>query len=204
MEKFEKGVPFDPGYSQYSFSFPENITYVTYEYSQLKANHQKKFKLSLIEPAIIDLIRKCSAFYLGCILWGGFIHYRFKDNPKEIIGNNTKNLTQEELKELDCAEETKFMLKYIEQFDRDCKYFLRKPARVPASIIEILKSYNEFVELNNNFFNISQTSDVKVPQSLDHFKNLTDEQLDNLYAQILKVIESGKIEDLLETGFYKV
>jgi len=204
MDKFEKGVPFDPGYSQYSFSFFENITYVTQEYSQLKANHQKKFKLSLIEPTIIDLIKKCTAFYLGCILWGGFIHYRFKDNPKEITGNNTKDLTEEELKEIDCAVETKFMLKYIEQFDRDCKYFLRKPARVPVSIIEILKNYNEFVELNNNFANVNQTSDLKLPQELNHFECLPNKQLDDLYTLISRIIESGKIEDLLEIGFYKI
>jgi hypothetical protein len=204
MDKFEKGVPFDPGYSQYSYSFPENIDYITQEYTQLKALHQKKFKLSLIEPTIIDLIKKCTAFYLGCILWGGFIHYRFKDNPKEIIGNNTKGLTEEELKELDCAEETKFMLKYIEQFDKDCKYFLRRPAKVPVLINEILKSYNEFVELNNNFVNTDQTNEIKLPQAFGHFKNLTDNQLDSLYLQISQAIETGKIEDLLEVGFYKV
>lgn len=204
MKKFEKGVPFDPGYSQYSFSFLENIVYITGEYSKLKANHQKKFKLSLIEPTIIDLIKKCTAFYLGCMLWGGFIHYRFKDSPKEIIGNNTKDLTEEEFKELDCAEESKFMLKYIEQFDKDCKYFLKKPARVPASIIEILNSYNEFVEINNNFRNVNQTSEVKLPKAFSHFKKLSNEQLDNLNEQISKIIESGKIEDLIELGFYKI
>jgi len=203
MDKFEKGVPFDPGYSQYSFSFLENIAYITQEYSQLKTNHQKKFKLNLIEPTIIDLINKCTAFYLGCILWGGFIHCRFKDNPKEITDNNTKGLTKEDLKELDCAEETKFMLKYIEQLDKDCKYFLRRPAKITDSIVEILKSYNEFVELNNNFVDVNQTNEVKLPHTLDHFKNLTNEQLDSLYSQISKAIESGKIENLLETGFYK-
>ncbi|MDD3014670.1 MAG: hypothetical protein PHC34_13300 [Candidatus Gastranaerophilales bacterium] len=204
MDKFEIGVPFDPGYSQYSFSFLENIGYITQEYSQLKANHQKKFKLSLIEPTIIDLIKKCTAFYLGCILWGGFIHYRFKDSPKEIIGNNTKDLTDDELKELDCAEETKYMLKYIEQFKKDCKYFLRRPARVSDIIVETLKSYNEFVELNNNFADVNNTGDVKLPQILEHFKKLTDEQLNDLYIKISKIIESGKIEDLLEIGFYRI
>jgi len=204
MDKFEKGVPFDPGYSQLSYSFIDNINYITREYKQLKTTHQKVFKLRLIEPAIIDLIKKCTAFYLGCILWGSFIHHRFRDNPKEILDNNTEGLTEEDFKENDCAFESNFIIKYIEQFDRDCKYFLKKPARLPDSIIEILKSYDEFVKLNNNFLDIKLTSEVKLPKSVDHFKNLSNKQLDNLYAQISAVIDSGKLEDLLEIGFYKI
>ena len=203
MDRFKKGVPFDPGYSKHTVSFIENIVYLTGEYINLKDIHKKKFKLSLMEPVIIKLINKCSAFYLGCILWGGYIYYRFEDNPKEILGNNTQNLTEDELRELDCAKETKYILKYIEQFDKDCKYFLRKAANVQDSIIEILNNYNEFVELNTNFINIDKTSDVRLPQALDHFKNLTDEQLDNLYFQILDVIESGNLENILKIGFYR-
>ena len=113
MNQFEKGVPFDPGYSQYKFSFIENISYLSEKYSQLKAFHQKKFSFNLVEPSILKLINNCCAFYLGCILWGSFIHYRFKDNSKEIIGNNVNELTEEELKELDFNSEIKFMINYI-------------------------------------------------------------------------------------------
>jgi hypothetical protein len=204
MNNFEKSVPFDPGYSQYSFSFLEQIAYITREYSQLKSAHQKKFKLGMIEPAIIDVIKKCTAFYLGCMLWGGYIHYRFLNDPKEITGNNTKDLTEEEIKILDFTEESKLIIKYIEQFDRDCKYFLKKPAKIEPLILEILNSYIKFVEINNNFIGLENTKNIKVPKDIEHFKTLSIEQLDDLYNIISEVVESGKIEKLLQTGFYKI
>lgn len=204
IEEFKNGAPFDPGYSPLSFSFIENIAYITKDYNQLKTIHQKKFKLTQLEPKIIELITKCTAFYLGCMLWGGFLSCRFKDSPKEILGNHTSNLSPEEAKKLDCAEETKFTLQYIDLFNKDCKYYLNKPTKVSDFIIEILKNYNEFAEINNNFINVKKTSDIKLPKALSHFDKLTDEKLDELRSKILTIIASGKVESLLDLGFYKV
>lgn len=204
MKNFEKAVPFDPGFSKISFSFAGNIEVAIQEFNKLKSNAQKKFWLTRFEPAIIEFIDKNTAFYLGCILWGGFIHYRFKDSPKEISGNNTANLTEKELKELDCAKEVKATLDYIRTFDRDCKYFLKRSAKIEPIIIEILENYIKFVEENDNFKNTYNTKDVKIPPVIEHFKNLTIEQLDNLCEKIYAIIESNKIENLLEIGFYKI
>lgn len=203
MNKFDKNVPFDPGYSKLSFSFLDHISYLTASYNQLKAVHQKKFQLSRLEPAIVDLINKSSAFYLGCMLWGGFLNSRFKNEPKEITGNNTIGLSENELQELDCASEAKFILQYIDVFDKDCKYFLKKPAKVQPFIKEILESYIEFANSNNSFINVKKTDDIKLPEALSHFKDLTTEQLDVLCEKIYSIIDSGKIENLFEIGFYK-
>lgn len=203
MNNFEKSVPFDPGYSKISFSFMEGIAYATKDYAQLKTPHQKKFRLTQIESAVVDLINKSAAFYLGCILWGGFLHSRFKDSPKEITGNYAKKLSADALKDYDCAEETKLMLAYIESLDKDCKYYLKKPAKISPLIIGILKDYGEFAQLNNNFLNVEKTSNIKLPKSFAHFEKLSNEQLDILNDKIAKIIESGKIENLLEIGYYK-
>ena len=202
MKKFEASVPFDPGYSSLSFSFIENISFLTQDYSQSKTPHQKKFKLVQLEPKILELINKSAAFYLGCMLWGGTIKAYFKDSPKEITGNHTNKLDEEQKKELDCADEVKFMLEYINFFDRDCKYFLNKPAKISDSVIKILNGYVEFAQINNNFINITKTDEIKLPQSLSHFEKLTKEQLENLYDKIMEAINSGKIEKLLDIGFY--
>lgn len=204
MNNFENSVPFDPGYSKISFSFMEGIAYAVKDYPQLKAPHQKKFRLSQIESSVVDLINKSAAFYLGCLLWGGFLHSRFKDSPKEITGNYAKKLSSEALKDYDCAEETKLMLAYIESFDKDCKYYLKKPAKISSFTIDILKDYGEFAQLNKNFIDVEKTSDIKLPKSFDHFKKLSNEQLDTLHEKIKEVIESGKIENLLKIGYYKV
>jgi len=204
MQNFEKTVPFDPGYSKIAFLFTDQISYLTAAYNQLKVPHQKKFQLSRIEPSVLELINKSTAFYLGCILWGGFVHCRFKNESKELSGNNTENLSEEQLKEVDCGAEAKTILEYIESFSRDCKYFLNRSALIPPIIKDILESYIEFALINNNFINVKQTSDVKLPQSLSHFENLSQEQLDALCDKIYAIIEAGKIEALLEIGFYKI
>lgn len=204
MQNFEKTVPFDPGYSKIAFLFTDQISYLSATYNQLKVVHQKKFQLSRIEPAILELINKSTAFYLGCMLWGGFVKCRFKNDPKELSGNNTANLSEEELKAVDCSAEAKTILEYMENFNRDCKYFLNRPAVIRPIIKEILESYIEFANINNNFINVKSTDDVKLPKILSHFENLNQEQLDSLCDQIYAIIEAGKIEALLEIGFYKI
>lgn len=202
MPNFDKTVPFDPGYSKISFSFIENISYLTNTYNQLKAPHQKKFQLSRIESSILELISKSSAFYLGCMLWGGFLAARFKADPKELVGNNTEGLSEEELKNVDCGAESRIILDYLQIFDKDCKYFLGRPAKNSSFTKEILESYIEFASINNNFIKMKKTDEIKLPKALEHFKNLTNEQLDALCKKIYSIIDSGKIETLLELGFY--
>lgn len=203
MQDFEKNVPFDPGYSKISFSFLSNIDFVMGDYYQLKTPHQKKFKLMQIEKSVRDLIIKSTAFYLGCLLWGGFLSSKFKDDPKEITGNYAEKLTEEEAKEVDYSTETKFILQFVESFEKDCRYHLKKSAQIPSVITEILKNYNEFVQLNSQFRGIKKTSDIKLPKALAHFSKLSEKQTDELYDKIMSTIESGKIEGLLEIGFYK-
>lgn len=204
MEKFKNNVPFDPGYSKISFSFLEQISYLTEPYRQTKIANQKKFQLGRLESSILELINKSTSFYLGCMLWGGFINSRFKNEPKEITGNNTLDMSKEELAGLDCGAEAKIILQYIEGFDRDCKYFLNKPAKLHALVKEILENYIEFAQLNNNFINIKRTDEIKLPKAFEHFKTLTNEQLDALCDKIYATIEAGKIEALLEIGFYQI
>lgn len=203
MEKLKEKVPFDPGFSEISFSFVENIQLATSEFNKLRAFPQKRFWLAKYKPMIIEFINKHAAFYLGCILWGGFIHYQFKDQPKEISGNTTADLSKEELENLDCAIEVKASLDYIKNFDRDCKYFLKHNANISPVIIQILESYIEFAELNNNFIGINRTDQIKLPWAIRHFETLKPEELDTLYKKINSAIESKKIENLLEIGFYK-
>lgn len=202
MKIYEKNVPFDPGYSPLSFSFIENIEFMLGDYFILKTPQQKKFKLMQLTPKINDLIVKNSAFYLGCMLWGGFLSCRFKTEPKEITGNHTLKLSEEDAKDLDCAEETKYSLQFITQYEKDSKYYLNKPAQITPIVKEILNAYNEFAQINGNFLKTTKTNDIKLPKALSHFEKLTDKQLDALHDGIKAIINDGKIEKLLDLGFY--
>lgn len=203
MNNFKDNVRFDPGYYKISFSFVGQISYLTGNYNQIKNPNQKKFQLSRLESGILNIINKSTAFYLGCMLWGGFLHEYFRDEPKEILGNNTKGMSEKELQDLDCSIEAKVILQYIENFDKDCKYFLKRPAKVSSFLTEVLNSYIEFAQLNDNFINVNYTNEIKLPKAMEHFKDLSHEQLDTLYEKINIAIDSNKIETLLDLGFYK-
>lgn len=196
-----KSVPFDPGYSPISFSFMANIADLTRDYVNLKTMHQRKFKLLQLEPKIVEMIEKSSAFYLGCLLWGGYLASRFQDEPKMIEGNYTLKLSDEEKSQVDCTQETRFTLDYIKQFERDCKYYLNNSPKIAPKIIEILTSYNEFAELNKHFVNVEKTSDIKLPKIVEHLKELGSAELDKLREKIMCVIASDKIEGLYEIDF---
>lgn len=203
MNNFDKSIPFDPGFSKLSFSFVENIEYAKHDFLRLKAPHQKKFWLMNTETKIVDFINKTTAFYLGCILWGGLVHFRFNNPPREISDNTAATLTEDEKKNIDCSVEVKSVLEYIESFDKDCKYFLKRSSKLSPFIKEVLNSYIEFAQINENFVNVRKTDDIKIPQSIKHFENLSKQELDSLCEKIYKTIEARKIEDLLDVGFYK-
>ena len=202
MHTFNETVPFDPGFSALSFSFIGNAAILSQDFSKQKSNNQKKFWLIKNEAIIVDLINKSSAFYLGCILWGGFLSNKFKNNPKKITGNTTENMTKEDLDSLDCAVEAKFILKYINNFNRDFKYFLGRNSKVSDFITEILDSYIEFADINNNFVNLKTTNEINIPKVISHFETLSDSDLDVLCDKIYDCINSRKIENLLNLEFY--
>lgn len=205
MRNFETIVPFDPGYESMAFSFIEQIQNIKNYYAQLKNKAQKTLWLPQVEPQIIKLIEFSASFHLGCILWGGFIGCRFKSNPKEILGNTLQYLNKEELAKLDCAADAKAVLEYIKNFDKDCKYFLKRPMKISPFLIEVFESYIEFAELNENFVNTKTTKDVKLPKALKHFKKLSDAQLDELCDKIYEIIApNDHLLALLDLGFYKV
>ena len=202
IRNFDLTVPFDPGFSEFSFDFTRAIKSSTESYNKIKATHQKKYWLATLEPAVVDYINAGSAFYLGCILWGGFIHFRFKDSPKKISGNDTENLCENDLKNLDCASQAKAMLEYIKVLNKDCKYFLRRESKVSGQAVENLEGYVEFAQINNNFIGIKNTSDIKIPKCIKHFEDLSNEQLDKLCEKIYSAIDEGTIGNLLKVGFY--
>lgn len=205
MRNFETAVPFDPGYAEKAFSFIDAIKTTQDCYKQLKTKAQKKAWLPQAEEQVVKLIELNSAFYLGCILWGGFLANRFKDSPKEITGNTTLDLSEEEKNDLDCAADAKAALEYIKNFDRDCKYFLRRGMKIRPVVKEIYENYIEFAELNKQFVDVRTTADVKTPKAIEHFKDLSNDMLDVLCESIYMIINTEKLLfGLLDLGFYKV
>jgi len=204
MNKYEQGVPFDPGYSSISVYLPEHAIPFLQEMESLKAPHQKKFRLSTGEKALKSLINISRAFYLGCMLWGAYVHYRFKDSPRNILDNPYIKLNEEEAGKVNVNQEIDFTKEFLIRIDKDYKYFLKKPLDIDKNISEILESYREFANINNNFLKTASTSDIKIPNSLKHIQNLSNAELDILHDKIYEVIKSEKLDNLLSLGFYRI
>lgn len=205
MRNFEETVPFNPGYESMAFSFIERIQNIKDCYALIKSNAQKKAWLPQVEPQVNKLLELNAAFYLGCILWGGFLAYRFTDSPKEISDNAIQDLSEEDLMDFDCAEEPKAALKFIQSFEHSCICFLKRPMRISPIIKEIYESYVEFAQLNEDFLHVKTTADVKVPKAIEHFKDFSNEQLDELCDKIYAIIEpEDTLLGILDLGFYRI
>lgn len=193
---------FDPGYSKFSVSIPEEIPLYINEIKNLKAMHTKKFEFTKLESYLSTTISQIAGIYLGCILWGGYIHCYF-DKDTKIEGNPADKLNEEEKAALNYAQEPEALLKLIAEFDRDCKYFLKKPFRLQKNVVEIIEAYKEFAEKNDSFKSVSVTGQVQLPQWIAHFADLSAEQLEKLHDKIKSIIEGDSIDPILEIGFYK-
>ncbi|OGI02558.1 MAG: hypothetical protein A2Y25_09630 [Candidatus Melainabacteria bacterium GWF2_37_15] len=195
MHKEEK-VNFDPGFYKFSLKFPDEIPHILEELAKLKQPHQKKFEFQKLEAQVVPMIKTCAALYLGCILWGCYLYYKYKDNTKEIQDNPAKEADINPV----FKEEIDFILANLEKLDKASVYYLNRPFRIDKRMIDYFKDYREFVELNNSFRELDTTADIKIPASFAYFKDYTPEKLDELKQKIDEIIETGRVEKILELG----
>jgi len=201
MSEFLEGVPFDPGYEDLTIPFSFTAESVQFELSKYKAINQKKFRYRALEPVISAAITKVTAFYLGCILWAGYISCKFKSSPKKILNNPFLNIPQEKIDQLDFLDEVECLSNYFEKFEKDCRYFLGRSANIDPGYKTIVENYKEFLTLNNNFLQTTETSDIKLPEGFKYIEKMDEAQLDELYGKIRGAIQSGKIETLLSSCY---
>ena len=202
MQNSDK-VPFDPGFSEFSVKIPVEAPLVLDQIAKLKQPHQKKFEFQKFEMQLTPVIKNCVAVYLGCILWGSYLYHRYKEEPKEIYGNIIKELPEEQREKFDYSGEIEFVIGFIEKINKASNYYLRKPSRIRENLITYCQSYKEFLELNNNFKCLDKTNEIRLPAVVSHFENYDVSKLEELKTKIEEIINSDKIDRILELGFYK-
>jgi len=201
--QIDNKVPFDPGFSEFSVNVPDEAMLILDEISKLKQLHKKKYEFQKLEINLTPLIKNCAAIYLGCILWGSYLHNRYKADPKEISGNVIKEMSEDQRGNIDYDGEINLIIELINRLDRDSKYYLKKPGKISRDVISYLEAYREFCRLNKNFTELNCTDGIKLPETTAHFENYDEQKLDELKDLIENIINSKKIENLLEIGFYK-
>lgn len=107
-------------------------------------------------------------------------------------------MSEQDIKEFDCAYEAKAILEYISSFDRDCRYFLKRPSKLSSKVRKILENYIQFAEINNNFIGMKKTDEIKMVKDFDYLEKLSDIQLDELCENIYACIDSANIAGLLD------
>jgi len=195
-------VKFDPGFSQFTTNFPKEAYSYLNEIAGLKQNHQKKFAFTHLENQIAPIIKQCASFQLGCILWGSYLFWKYKNDTREIEGNTVISLSEEVKNTLNYSEEIDFILGFIDKFEKSAQFYLKRSSRINSEQIKYFESYKQFVKLNDDFKNLKFTNEIKLPDEVAHFENHNEQKLDELKQKIDDVINSGNLENILNLGFY--
>ena len=179
------GLEFDPGFAPYILAFRGTVEYLYYDINKFKNLSQKKMRFRQYHKKIIDVFYNNLGFYTGCLMWAAYI----KTQPEQqILGNHCfgKAYDKEEN-----TSEIQYMLKFVELYPKDMKYFLSEDFSFDENVRKLLEMYEEFLVLNEGFTKSKLNTDIKLPKGLK-----TDKAED--YKNIIeKVLENGNLSELL-------
>ena len=116
---YENKVPFDPGFGQFITSFASNFFFVDSEVRKVKDIKQRKMRYKSYESALLKFCDNLTSFYFGAMLYGAYLHNKYKNAPKEIDGNDFLGLDIEFCKNSDVTIELKTLEKFIKNNDRN-------------------------------------------------------------------------------------
>ncbi len=185
-----KNALFDPGFSKLLLSsFSYNIELLYIDLNRVKNFGQKKTQFILTFQKGKSLFDVYLGFYLGCMLWGACL----KSMGSEKIEGNP--FIDREYKREDSLEEINYMKDFVKKFDRDSKYYMGKPFKVDENKLKILDLYEQFIDGNGGFVNIDTTDKIQLVGKLNE---LSEQDVKDIYEKIQEVINSNKLEDLLE------
>ena len=183
---FKDGAQFDPGFVQHISAFVPNIEYAYGSLNRFKNFGMKKQQFKMLLPKIEHLIENYLGFYMGCMLWAGYIK-NLEDTP---VLNNFGYYS--DYNESETLAEVDFIINYIEQLKKDVKYYTGKDFSFDSNSMNILEAYREFLKVNEGFTKVQKTEDIKLP---DSFKKLGKDE--EVLAKIEEAIENGNLKDLV-------
>ena len=182
-----KGLEFDPGFAPYILAFQGTVEYLYMDINRFKNLSQKKLKFRQYYKKILDVFKNNLGFYIGCLLWAAYI----KTQPEQEILNN-HCLGQEYDAEQNTSE-VDFMIRFLELFPKDMKYFLGEDFEFEPEYKEILDNYREFLVINKGFVASKNNTDIELP------KTVKTENAKEFKKIIDSVLETGDLSKLLDS-----
>ena len=155
-------VLFDPGYSDCILAVSDNVEFMYSAFVQSSMPlKQKKFQFSILFPKLKKMLSQNVSFYLGCLLWAVYL----KSLKNAVFENNP--CLDTEFDEKTAYDETNFLIDFInDKFNKDAKYYINATYKKDERYITVLKTYNEFLKLNEGFKNVKTTADINLPSNL--------------------------------------
>lgn len=181
-----KGLEFDPGFAPHILAFRGGMEFMYSDINRFKNLSQRRLKFKQYYKKILELFNNNLEFYIGCLMWAAYI----KTQPEQEILNN--NCFGEEYDEANTVFDTDFMIKFLELFPRDMKYFLGQNYEIDKRDLKILEMYKEFLTINKGFVETKTNSDIQLP------KDLLTEGAENFNEKIAEVIKEENLAKLLE------
>lgn len=178
MSKKISGLEFDPGFGPFILAFRGTVEYLYVDINRFKNLSQKKMKFRQYYKKFLEMFYNNLGFYVGCLMWAAYI----KSQPEQEILNNP--CLGGEYNEEENTSDTDFMIKFLELFPKDMKYFLGMDYKFNEDDVKILKLYREFLVLNKGFVNSKTNKDVVLPENMkqenvEKFKDIIDEVIKN-------------------------
>ena len=183
-------IKFDPGFAPLVIDSLQKLGYTYYSFNAISNLKLKKINYLQTSKKLEKYLKNNISFYLGCLMWAEYIS-QFEDWERE--GNK---LLGEVCEEKEYTDEINFLIDLIEkEMPRDYKYFLNKNYSLDERYLPILKTYREFLIINKGFCNCSNTSEIKIPQTM---KQLSKDELETLNTNIKNAIQEENLSKLLE------
>lgn len=186
MKTVSKGLEFDPGFAPFILAFRGTVEYLYLDINKFKNLSQRKMKFRQYYKKFLELFYNNLGFYVGCLMWAAYI----KTQPEQEILNN--HCLGGEYNEDENTSETDFMIKFLELFPKDMKYFLGINYNVNPDDMKILELYKEFLVINKGFVNSKTNTDILLPKDM---KTEGAEKFGEIIEEVLKHRNLSKFVD---------
>lgn len=176
-----KGLEFDPGFAPFILAFRGTVEYLYLDINKFKNLSQRKMKFRQYYKKFLDLFYNNLGFYIGCLMWAAYI----KTQPEQEILNN--HCLGGVYSEDENTSDVEFMIRFLELFPKDMKYFLGENYEINSQDMKILEMYKEFLTINKGFVSSKTNSDILLPEGM---------KIENAESFKDKIEEIIKSEDL--------
>ena len=181
-----KGLEFDPGFGPYVMAFQGTVEYLYSDINRFSVFSQRKIKFRQYYKKILDVFNNNLGFYVGCLMWAAYIKLH-KNQP--ILNNECFG---QKFDETENTSETDFMIRFVELFPKDMKYFIGANFEFDKNVMKVLETYKEFLTINEGFVSTQTSDDIKLPSKLK------TEGADTFKEKIDSVIKTKDLSKLLE------